>query len=168
MNLFQLCLLLSNRQIIQSWADRFSWKANFGNSWGFMESKVYTEEEISQTGIRLHWSQPALQTRTTTYGNIGDNYSSTLRKASNMSVHCCSKEHCLGQTLGQTQQVSRNVTFCNYLKLCFSYLKDPSPRGFQLFHLYLALIFIFIQILYSLYIYPNEEQPPSDLRKPSP
>jgi len=84
-----------------------------------MENKVYTEEEISQTGIRLHRSQPALQTHTTTYGNVGDNHSSTSCKSSNMSVHCCWKERCLGQTLAQTQEVSRNVTFCNYLKLFF-------------------------------------------------
>lgn len=125
MSLLQLCLFLSNKQVIQFQSNRFSqqtletheesWKGKFTQRW-----KSARQES--------DWLQPALQTRTTTYGNIRDNYSSALCKASDMPVCCCSNERCLKQTLGQTREVSRNVIFCNCLKLCFFCLKDPSLR----------------------------------------
>lgn len=114
----------SLRQITQLWSHRFSQKTNFGNSRGFVESKIYTKEETSQTGIRLHSSQPALLIHRAVCGNIGEHGHSTLCKASNVSARWSSKEHCLGQTPGQTQSGSGWTAFWICLSLCFSCLRN--------------------------------------------
>ena len=103
-----------------------------------MESKVYTKEETSQTGIRLHSSQPALLIHRAVCGNIGGHQ----------------KNAALDKLLVKPNQGPDILLFV-IVKPVSLLLEEPQAKS--------VLIVLFISGFDS-----NEKQQPSDLTKPSP
>lgn len=112
----------SLRQITQLWSHRFSQKINFGNSWRFVESKIYqrrkrARQESDCTHHKQHCSYIELFVGTL----------ESMAKALCARLPMCQPA---GQTPGQTQSGSGWTAFCNCLNLCFSCLRNPRPRAF--------------------------------------